>query len=269
MTSIIALALILFFPVAGQAALRTQTIEYKDGSVECEGYLAYTDSVGTDLVMPKVRPGVIIAHEWTGLGDYARRRTEMLAKMGYVAFAIDMYGKGVRAKDHEEAAKLSGIYRNDRALMRRRAKAGLQALLSLKALSQTEVDKNKIAAIGYCFGGTTVLELARSGENLLGVASFHGGLDSPTPANPGDIKSKVIVFQGANDAYTLAGLDKFKDEMKKSGADWQLIEYSGAVHSFTVKEAGNDPSKGMAYNEAADRRSWQALKNFLDEIFKK
>ena len=241
----------------GGAAVKTETVEYKHGNVVCEGVLVYDDAVKGK------RPGIVVVHEWTGLGDYAKRRAEQLAQMGYVAFAIDMYGKGVRAKDHKEAAELSGIYRNDRSLMRNRAKAGLDVLRK-----SSMVDGGRIAAIGYCFGGTTVLELARSGEDLKGVASFHGGLDTPNPQDAKNIKAKVIVFQGADDAYTLASVPKFEEEMKNAGADWQLIKYSGAVHSFTVKEAGDDNSKGMAYNEKADKRSWQSLKNFLDEIFK-
>jgi len=235
----------------------SKTIEYKHGKTKCEGYLAYDDS------LKGRRPGVIVVHEWTGLGDYAKMRADKLAEMGYVAFAIDMYGKDVRAKDHKEAAQLSGIYRKDRKLMRQRAQAGLKILQQNK-----NVDAERIAAIGYCFGGTTVLEMARNGENLKGVASFHGGLDSPSPAGPGEIKAKIIVFHGADDAWTEPSVPKFEEEMKKAGADWQITKYGGAVHSFTVKEAGDDPSSGKAYNATADKRSWVALKDFLKEIFK-
>ncbi len=251
---------LVFCLLAGkvQAALKSEAVLYKQNGVTCEGYLAYDDAAKGK------RPGILVVHEWTGLGPYAKRRSDELAQMGYVAFAIDMYGKGVRAKDHNEAAQLSGIYRNDRKLMRERALAGLEILKK-----NPLVDPGKIAAIGYCFGGTTALEIARSGAGLLGVISFHGGLDTPNPQDAKNIKGKVLAFQGGDDSFTLPGVPKFEEEMKGGGVDWQLVTFGGAVHSFTVKEAGNDPSTGMAYNEAADRRSWQMMRIFFDEIFKK
>ncbi len=248
---------LLFCAVAARAALKTEVVDYKDGKTVLQGYLAYDDA------RTGKRPGVIVVHEWWGHGPYARKRADMLAQLGYVAFAVDMYGKGVTAKDHSEAAKLSGLYRNDRNLMRGRAKAGLDFLTK-----NPRVDPGKVAAVGYCFGGTTALEMARAGMPLVGVASFHGGLDTPLPAAPGAIKAKVIVFQGADDAWTLGGLAGFQDEMKRAGADWQVVMYGGAVHSFTVPDAGDDPSVGMAYNEKADLRSWAVLEDFLKEVFK-
>lgn len=240
-----------------QAEIKTQAITYKHGSTELEGYLAYDDS------LKGKRPGVIAVHEWMGHGPYVRRRAEMLAKLGYIAFAIDMYGKGVLAKDHQEAGQLAGMYRKDRKLMRERARAGLDVLKK-----QENVDTSRLAAIGYCFGGTTVLELARSGTDLKGVASFHGSLDTPEPAKPGAIKAKVLVLHGAEDHHVNPQVEAFQDEMRKAKADWQFTAYGGAVHSFTVPEAGNDPSKGAAYNEKADQRSWQAMQDFFKEIFK-
>jgi dienelactone hydrolase len=148
--------------------------------------------------------------------------------------------------------------------MRERAKAGYDFLKS-----HALIDPEKMAAIGYCFGGTTVLEMARAGFNLKGVASFHGGLSTPVPAGPGDIKTKVIVFHGAEDSFISAEeVKNFQDEMKSAGADWQFVALLGAVHSFTVPEAGTDKSKGMAYHKEADERSWAALLQFFDEIFK-
>lgn len=238
----------------GKAAVVTKEIEYKDGKTVLLGFLAYDDaSVGP-------RPGVLVAHEWKGHGEYARGRARQLAEAGYVAFALDMYGKGVFAKDHEEAAKLSGIYFGDRQLMRRRALAGLNVLLK-----QPRVDPKRVAAIGYCFGGTTVLELARSGADLKGVASFHGNLTTPLPAQANTVKAKVLVLHGGDDEWTAGGIAAFQEEMKKAGVDWEMNTYGGAVHSFTVKEAGDDPATGMAYNAAADRRSWRALLNFFIE----
>jgi dienelactone hydrolase len=241
-----------------QAALRTEVIEYKHGDAMLEGYLAYDDAVKGN------RPGIIVVHEWWGLNPYARMRTEQLARLGYIAFAIDMYGKGIRAKDAKEARSLSGIYRGDRPLMRARANAGLEVLRN-----HPMTDRKRIAAIGYCFGGTTVLEMARSGAELVGVVSFHGGLSTPHPGDAKNIKCKVLVLHGADDpAVPPEQVIAFQDEMRKAGVDWYMVSYGGAVHSFTNPDAGNDPSRGAAYNEKADRRSWEAMKTFFREIFK-
>jgi len=234
-----------------------QPVEYQHGDVALEGYIAYDDSIEGK------RPGVIVAHEWTGLNDYSKSRAEQLAALGYVGFAIDMYGKGIQAKDHEEAKKYSGLHRSDRNFMRGRAKAALD---TLKA--NPLVDTSKIAAIGYCFGGTTALEMARAGFDLKGVASFHGALDTPMFAQPGDIKAKILVLQGGADTFTLNGLPGFEDEMRKADADWKVVKFEGAVHSFTVPAAGNDPSKGRAYHADADKQSWEILKEFLRDVFK-
>jgi len=251
-----ALAAAVLLAVPASAKVRTRLVEYKDGDVALRGYAAWEDG------FKDPRPGVLVVHDWLGQGPYAQRRAEMLAKQGYTAFALDMYGKGVYAKDHAEAAKLSGVLFGDRAAMRARARAGLEQLKTLPY-----VDATKLAAIGYCFGGTTVLELARAGTDLKGVASFHGNLATPTPATETP-KAKVIVFQGAADKMTLPAVPAFQEEMDKVKADWQLVEYAGAVHSFTVKEAGDDAATGMAYDKAADERSWRALLDFLSEIFK-
>ena len=256
---LLSLLMIMFlWSVSAHAKLKTSVVEYKHGDTVLEGYLAYDDAVKGK------RPGVIVVHEWWGLNPYARMRTEQLAKLGYIAFAIDMYGKGVIAKDAKEAAALSGIYRADRALMRARANAGLEVLKR-----HTLTDVRRVAAIGYCFGGTTVLEMARSGADLAGVVSFHGGLSTPNPGDARNIKGKVLVLHGADDPAVLPDqVMAFQDEMRKAGVDWQMVSYGGAVHSFTNPEAGNDPSKGAAYNEKADRRSWEAMKMFFVEIFK-
>ena len=252
--AVVLAALVLAAPV--RAALRSKAVEYKDGDTVLQGF-AYWDDGFKDK-----RPGVLVAHEWYGNGPYSKRRAEMLAKLGYTAFALDMYGKGVYATDHEQAAKLAGVFFNDRASMRRRAMLGVEELKKLP-----HVDSSKLAAIGYCFGGTTVLELARMGADLKGVASFHGNLATPNPATEKP-KAKIAVFQGADDAMTMPAVPAFEDEMRKAGADWQFTAYGGAVHSFTVEEAGNDNSKGMAYNKEADERSWKALQDFFAEIFR-
>jgi dienelactone hydrolase len=256
MKRLAALLAAVLLAAPASAKLRTKFVEYKDGDAVLQGYAAWDDG------FKDKRPGVLIAHEWWGFGPYVRRRAEMLARQGYTAFALDMYGKGVYAKDHEEAGKLAGAFFNDRAAMRRRAMLGVEQLKKLPF-----VNPNKLAAIGYCFGGTTVLELARMGADLKGVASFHGALNTPTPATETP-KAKIAVFQGADDAMTMPALPAFEEEMRKVHADWQATVYGGAVHSFTVAEAGDDNSKGMAYNKAADERSWKALLDFFSEIFR-
>ncbi|MDX6769385.1 MAG: dienelactone hydrolase family protein [Elusimicrobiota bacterium] len=248
-------ALMAVAAAPASAIIKTRAVEYKHGEVTLSGWAAWEDG------FKEKRPGVLVVHEWWGHGPYARKRAEQLAKQGYTAFALDMYGKGVLAKDHEEAGKLAGAFNNDRLAMRERALAGLAELKKLPF-----VDPQRLAAIGYCFGGTTVLELARAGTDLKGVASFHGNLASPTPAAETP-KAKILVLHGADDGFVNAALPGFVEEMRKVKADWQLVQYGGAVHSFTVPEAGNDPSKGMAYDKRADERSWKALLAFFEELF--
>ena len=240
------------------AAIQKKTVEYSDGNTVLEGYLAYDDAIQGK------RPGVMVVHEWNGLGSYVKKRTEQLAELGYVAFAVDMYGKGIRPKNPEESASQAKIYRSNRQLMRSRANAGLMVLKQ-----NPLTDSNRIAAIGYCFGGGTVLELARSGANIAGVVSFHGNLDTPNPSDAKAIKAKVLVLHGANDPYVPAQqVAAFESEMRQAAVDWQLVAYGGAVHSFTNPDAGNDASKGVAYNEAVEKRSWAAMKQFFAEIFR-
>jgi dienelactone hydrolase len=238
------------------AKVVSQAVTYRDGDVELVGFVARDDAkAGT--------PGVLIVPQWMGLTDYERGRAKQLAELGYVAFAADIYGGGHVAKDMSEAGALAGKYKGDRALFRSRLNAGLKALRATPG-----VDGARCAAIGYCFGGTGVLELARSGADVLGVVSFHGGLDSPNPADGKNIKAKVLVLHGADDPYTSkADLAAFEQELKSAGVDYQLVFYSGAVHAFTQPMAGNDPSRGAAYNERADKRSWRAMRDFFDEIF--
>jgi len=242
---------------SASAKIITQTVEYKQGDTTLEGYLAYDDAVAG------ARPGVLVVHQWLGLTDYEKHRAEMLAQLGYVAFCADIYGQGVRPKDTKEAGVEATKYKSNRPLLRARVNAGLDELKK-----NPLVDQARVAAIGYCFGGTTVLELARSGAELNGIVSFHGGLDSPTPADGKNIKCKVLVCHGADDPFEKAeDLVAFEKELRDAGVDWRLIKYGGAVHSFTQPMAGNDNSKGAAYNERADKRSWQDMKSFFAEIF--
>ena len=258
MTAAFAAAMVFAAVSVSTAEVRTEVVEYRHGSVVLEGYMAYDDSVQGK------RPGILVVHEWMGHNPYVRKRAEGLARMGYAAFAIDMYGKGVRAKDSKEAASLAGIYKGDRRLMRARAQAGLDVLAK-----HPMVDTARMAAVGYCFGGTTVLELARSGAPLVAVVSFHGGLDTPSAVDAKNIRGKVLVLHGGDDPYVKpAEVAAFQEEMRGAGVDWQFVAYGGAVHSFTNPDAGNDNSKGAAYNEKADRRSWEAMKAFFAETLK-
>jgi dienelactone hydrolase len=241
-----------------RAEIVTRPVEYKQGETVLEGFIAY------DTAGPAKRPGVLVVHDWKGLGPGPKARAEQLAREGYVALAADIYGKGVRPAPGKEGAT-AGPYFKDRGLMRARVRAAFDELSR-----QPNVDPARIAAIGYCFGGTTVLELARSGAGVVGVVSFHGIVDSPTPADAKNIKGKVLVLHGADDPYVPdTQLKAFEDEMRAARVDWQVVKYSGAVHAFAVVEAGNDPSKGAAYNATADRRSWKAMEDFFAELFAK
>lgn len=252
------LAGIICLAANADAAVKTRLVEYRQGGDVLEGYLAWDDAHTSK------RPGVLVVHEWTGINQHIKQRAEMLAKLGYVAFAADIYGKGVRPATQPEAAKTAGIYKDNRPLMRARVQAGLNELKK-----QQHVDPGRIAAIGYCFGGTTVLELARDGADVKGVVSFHGGLSTPTPQDAKSIKSKVLALHGADDPFVKADeVAAFQDEMRKGTVDWQFVAYGNAVHSFTNREAGTDNSKGAAYNEKADIRSWEAMREFFAEIFR-
>ena len=254
----IALFMTFFLLTPVQAAIQTKTVEYQDGDQVLEGYLAYDDALSIK------RPGILVVHEWKGLGDHAKKSAEKLANLGYVALAVDMYGKGIRPETNEDAAKEAGKYKNDRKLMRQRIKAGLE-----KLKKSPNVDPEKIAAIGYCFGGTTVLELARSGADVDGVVSFHGGLSSSAPEDAKNIKSEVLVLHGADDPLVnVAEVKAFTDEMDQANVKYKFIAYPGAVHSFTNPAAGDDPSKGVAYNREADQKSWEEMQKFLADVFK-
>jgi len=233
-------------------------VEYKQGQAVLEGLSVYDDAVKGK------RPAVLVVHQWKGLGDYERKRAEMLAQLGYNVFAVDIYGKGIRPANPQDAAAEAGKYKENRSLLRARVNAGLDVLKKHEL-----TDARRIAAIGYCFGGTTALELARSGADVAGVVSFHGGLSTPNPEDAKNIKGKVLALHGADDPFVpQAEVAAFEDEMRKARVDWALTAYGNAVHSFTHWDAGTDNSKGAAYNERADKRSWEAMKGFFAEVFK-
>jgi dienelactone hydrolase len=239
------------------AGLTTEIIDYGPADTPLEGFIAY------DRLSKGKRPGVVVFHTWRGLDDYIRRRTEMVADLGYVAFAADIFGKGVRPKDVPERQALLNTYLGDRGLLRDRGRAALENLRA-----HPMVDSENLGAIGYCFGGCAALELARSGADVRGVASFHGLLSTPTPDDARNIRGSVLVLNGAEDPRVPpSDVDAFHKEMRGAGVDWQLVHYGNAVHSFTDSGAGNNPAAGSAYNEKADARSWRAMRDFLEEVF--
>ena len=246
------------FLASAHGALVEKTVPYEQGGTALEGFHVYDDSISGE------RPGILILHQWTGLTDYEKGRGRQLAELGYNVFAADIYGKGIRPVP-PEAGKEAGKYKSDRKLYRARIDAALDVLKK-----DERTDPSKIAAIGYCFGGTGVLELARSGADIAGVVSFHGGLGAAPgfAAEAGKVPAKILVLHGAIDPNVKAEeVAAFQKEMDETKADYQFVAYSGAVHAFTQKMAGNDPSKGVAYDEKADKRSWEAMKAFFAEIF--
>lgn len=237
--------------------MKTQSIEYRDGDVTLRGFLAFDDQ------MFEKRPGVLVMPEAFGLGTHAKGRAARLAALGYVALAGDPYGNGREVRDLQEAITLATALRADPAKFRQRARAALDKLASLP-----QVDSDRLAAIGYCMGGSFVLELARDGAPLKGVVSFHGALETQRPAVAGQVKAKVLVCHGAEDPFVPpAQVNAFAEEMTRAGVDWQLISYGGTVHSFTNPEAGSLNTPGLAYNKRSDERSWKAMRMFFDEIF--
>lgn len=232
-------------------------VSYKVGDITFKSKLVIPSKTNN-----KKLPVVVLFPDWMGNGEFLLNKAKEISKLGYVAFAVDVYGDGKVAKDATEAAKLANALKEGkREELRKRVKAGID-----HAKFQKEVDSGRVVAIGFCFGGTAVLEHARSGESLAGVVSFHGNLDSKNPGT--NFNTKLLILHGAIDPYVKKeDIDKFKNEVNKAKADYQWIEYSGAVHSFTNPKAGNDPSKGSAYQAAADKRSWQHFKDFLKEVF--
>jgi dienelactone hydrolase len=232
-----------------QWAQAGQPLVYQDGATRCAGYVAFPAKAAGPV------PGVLIIHQWMGLTDHERGVADQLAELGYVALAVDIFGEGVRPKNAQEAGAQAGLYRGDRALYLRRIRAGLDALKS-----QTGVDPGRLAAIGFCFGGTGALEAARGNLPVKGVVSFHGGLDSPADRPVGPISARILICHGADDPHVTAkDVEAFQEEMRKAKADYVFIAYGGAVHGFT--------QKGPAYQEAAAHRSWQHMKDFFKEIF--
>ncbi len=255
-----ALLLSALSPAAGAEA-EGREVEYGSKGVTFRGYLA----TGTSQKGP--RPGVLVVHEWWGHNEYARMRARMLAELGYTALAVDMYGEGKQAAHPEDAGKFSGELMKNAGLAKERFLAALDFLRK-----QPETDPGRIAAVGYCFGGSVVLNMARAGLDLRGVASFHGGLAPLLEIAPGGIKARILVLHGGDDGFIPRDqVEAFKKEMADAGADLTFIEYPGAVHSFTNPEADGFAEKfgiPVGYHPEADRQSWEELKSFLGDVLR-
>src|SRR5437870_5213597 len=240
------------------AAVQTKAITYKANDVECQGFLAWDDSVQGP------RPGVLVVHEWWGLNDYARGRAEQLAKLGYIAFAADMYGEGKTAAHPKEAGEMASKVRANVGDWRKRATTALEVLKS-----QPQCDKNKLAAIGYCFGGSTALQLAYAGADLKAVVTFHAALPAPTETEAKQIKATILVCHGADDTFIPpAAIKAFREALDKAGVKYEFVAYPGAVHSFTVADADKHGLAGMKYDKAADEDSWKRMTALFAEKFR-
>jgi dienelactone hydrolase len=253
---ILVVSMVVFEPKA-QSKVVTNTVPYQHNSVNLQGYMAYDDSIRGK------RPGILVVHEWWGLNDYARSRAEQLAELGYVAFALDMYGTGKVTRHPSQASEWSKQVTESMDLWRGRALAGLEVLER-----NPNVDQSRIAAIGYCFGGSTVQQLAYSGAPIRGVVSFHGSLIPPPEGATRVVKAKILICHGADDPFTKNDhLIKYLDAMRGSGLDWQMIIYGGARHSFTNPDADKMGMDALQYNKSADERSWSHMKVFFQETF--
>ncbi|MGE0472660.1 MAG: dienelactone hydrolase family protein [Nitrospirales bacterium] len=255
--AVLAMFCILVFSAQVEAKIQWQSIPYKHGEIELEGGLAWDDSITGK------RPGILVVHEWWGLNDYARKRAEQLAALGYVAFAVDMYGKG-KVTDHgDQASQWAKEVTTNVSVWQARALEGLKVLEA-----HPQVNPQKLAAIGYCFGGATVMQLVYSGAPVKGVVSFHGSLPIPPKSQTINSAAKVLIAHGEADPFlTAEHIRNFQSSLGRSGLDWHMVIYGGAQHSFTNPSANQYGMKGVQYQEQADRRSWKHMRVFFDEIF--
>jgi dienelactone hydrolase len=257
----LALMLALAIPLVGFAKVVGRAVEYKVGDTSLKGYLAY------DTGVKGRKPGIVVVHEWWGLTEYPRMRARMLAKLGYVAFAADMFGDGKIAENPADAQKYAGESMKDPALLKAKFMAAVDYLMH-----DEHVDTTQIGAIGYCYGGGVVLNMADAGVDLKGVVGFHAGLASVTPPEKGVLKAKILVCAGGADKFiTPVDIEKFKKGMDDAGADYKYIAYEGALHAFSNPEAtaaGKKFNIPIAYNEKADKASWKDMQNFLKKVFK-
>jgi dienelactone hydrolase len=258
----LAILMLILVSSVTHAEIIGKVVEYTANNVALKGYIVY------DNALKEKRPAVIVVHEWWGVTDYPKKRAEMLASLGYVAFAIDMYGDGKTADNPTDAQKYAGESMKDLSLLRAKFQAAIEILKN-----NDLVDSTRIAAIGYCYGGGVVLNMARAGVDLKGVVSFHGSLATTTPAEKGTVKAKILVCNGGADKFISENdIKNFKQEMKAAGADFKFLSYKGALHAFTnpaATELGKKFNMPIAYNENGDKRSWKEMRIFLKRIFNK
>ncbi|WP_455206823.1 dienelactone hydrolase family protein [Kaarinaea lacus] len=252
--------LLVSYTATGYAKVVGEEVEYQGGGVTMKGYIAYDDAIKGK------RPGVLVVHEWWGQNEYARERARMLAEMGYTALAIDMYGDGKTADHPKDAGAFAGEVRKNMDVASARFDAAKKLLSQYKT-----TDNSRIAAIGYCFGGGIVLEMARRGMDLDAVVSFHGSLGTQSPAQSGKVKAKILVCNGEADPFVKPDdITAFKQEMKNAKVDFEFKSYPDAKHAFTNPAADENGKKfdiPLAYNEAADKQSWSDMKTFLKQVF--
>lgn len=257
MALVVALLALLILPAPADAAIQTKTVEYRDGETALKGYLVWDDS------SEEKRPGVVVVHEWWGLNDYARKRAETLASMGYAAFAVDMYGKDQVTEHAEEAeAWMKQITANAETWQRR-------ALLGLNLLrDEAIVDPERLGAIGYSFGGATVMQMAYAGANLKGVVSFYGSLPVPTPEQAKQIKASILIAHGSADSFVpQERVVAFQKALDEASVKWEMAIFGGAQHGFTNPSADKYGLKGVRYDADADRRSWELMGSFFSDLF--
>lgn len=250
---------VMLLVASAEAAVQTKTVSYKHGDLECKGFLAWDDAVQGK------RPGVLVVHEWWGLDEYARSRAQQLARLGYVAFACDMYGEGKTTEHPEDARKFATTVRMNVENWRKRAQVSLEVLKA-----QPQCDNGKLAAIGYCFGGSTALQLAYSGADLKAVATFHAALPAPTADEAKSLKARILVCHGGADTFIPEmAIKSFREPLDKAGAKYEFVAYPGVVHSFTVPGADARNLPGMKYDKQADEDSWKRMTKLFAELFGK
>ncbi|WP_447600400.1 dienelactone hydrolase family protein [Nitrospira sp. Nam80] len=255
---IAAIAGVIFFASAAAAGVQTREIEYKQGETVLQGFLAWDDAVEGK------RPGVLVVHEWWGHNEHARDQAKRLAEAGYVGFALDMFGKGKVTMHPKDAQAFMSEAKKDPAVIPARFHAALELLKQ-----DSHVDPSRIAAIGYCFGGSVVLDEARSGADLDAVVSIHGALATKHPAEKGKVRARVLVLTGAADPFVPdEQVAAFTQEMKAAGAKFQVVSYPGIKHGFTNPNAGKAGMDALEYNAEADKKSWAAVREFFKEVFR-
>ena len=253
--------LLMAATLQAQAAMRTREVDWTIDGKPFRGVLVYDDAGA------KSRPGLVMVPNWMGVNASAVEKAKAVAGKDYVVLVADVYGRDLRPKDAKEAGKAAGVLRGDRALLRSRMQ---KAFDTLRAQASAPLDASRFGVFGFCFGGTAALELARAGAPLAGVVALHAGIDTTLPAQASALKAPVLVLNGAADkGVSREAVAKFQDEMTRAGADWQFVDFGGAVHCFAEPDAGNDPSSNCRYDERSAKRAYRMMADFFSERFAK